>query len=216
MVNQGYLPDAIINYIAFLGWCPDSNREIFSLEELVKEFSPERISKSPAIFDYKKLDWFNSEYIKLKSAEEFASISEQYIKKVAPSRDFKKISLILQNRISRLSEISESIEFLEVLPEYDVSLFENKKSKTNLCISEKILKEMKPDLEKLNPWNYEKIHDYLINFAKRHDIKNGTAMWPLRIAVSGKAVTPGGAVEILDILGREESIKRIEKALKKF
>ncbi len=216
LVNQGYLPDAIINYIAFLGWCPDSNREIFSLGELVKEFSPERISKSPAIFDYKKLDWFNSEYIKLKSAEEFASISEQYIKKVAPSRDFKKISLILQNRISRLSEISESIEFLEVLPEYDVSLFENKKSKTNLCISEKILKEMKPDLEKLNPWNYEKIHDYLINFAKRHDIKNGTAMWPLRIAVSGKAVTPGGAVEILDILGREESIKRIEKALKKF
>lgn len=215
LTNMGYLPEAIINYIAFLGWCPDSNQEIFSIDELIKEFSPDRISKSPAVFDYKKLDWFNSEYIKSKSDDDFAKMAEPYIKSVMGENfgSVSKISNLLKGRISKLGEIPELIGFFANLPEYDVNIFINKKSKTTLENSKAVLKEIKPKLEKLSTWDYDSLHDLLINFAKEKELKNGTVMWPVRIAISGSVVTPGGAIEILDILGKAESLKRMDFAL---
>ena len=215
LVKKGYLPEAIVNYIAFLGWCPDSNQEIFSLSELTKIFTAERISKSPAVFDYKKLDWFNSEYMKLKTDEEFSSLACPYISEIVKNCDCKKIAKLLKTRISKFSDIPELIDFFETLPNYDVNMFENKKSKTNLEISKNVLEKIFPELENLDPWTYETIHDLLINFAKTNEMKNGTVMWPVRIAISGKTMTPGGAVEILEILGKEESLKRIKNALSK-
>lgn len=215
LVKKGYLPEAIVNYIAFLGWCPDSNQEIFSLSELTKIFTAERISKSPAVFDYKKLDWFNSEYMKLKTDEEFSDLAYPYISSVAKNCDPKKVAKLLKTRISKLSDIPDLIDFFESLPDYDVNMFENKKSKTNLEISKNVLEKILPEFENLESWTYESIHDLLINFAKSNEMKNGTVMWPVRIAVSGKAMTPGGAVEILEILGKEESLKRIKNAISK-
>lgn len=215
LVSMGYLPEAIINYIAFLGWCPDSNKEIFLVDELIEEFSTERISKSPAVFDYKKLDWFNSEYIKSKTLEEFTKIAQPYIESVVEKRDIStaKIASILQNRISKLSEIPDLIKFFDSLPRYDINIFINKKSKTTLENSKTVLEEVRTKFEKLGTWDYDSLHDLLINFAKEKDLKNGTVMWPVRIALSGMSVTPGGAIEILDILGKEESLKRIDFAL---
>ena len=215
LVKMGYLPEAIVNYIAFLGWCPDSNKEIFSLEELVKEFTPQRISKSPAVFDYKKLDWFNSEYLKLKSEKDFESLAMPYINSVVNgnSYDISKIAKLLKNRISKLSEIPDMIDFFAAVPNYDVSLYTNKKSKTNSEISKLVLTEVKAEFEKLSGWNYDSLHDLLIGFANKKELKNGTVMWPIRIALSGKQMTPGGAIEILEILGKEESLKRIENAI---
>lgn len=216
LTGMGYLPEAIINYIAFLGWCPDSNREIFSLNELKKEFSPERISKSPAVFDYKKLNWFNSEYIKSKTDDEFESLACPYIRSITTTADCKKISILLKTRISRLNEIPEMINFIGKIPGYDVNIFVNKKSKTTLDIAKKVLEEIKPRFEQLQDWNYDSLHDLLIDFARENELKNGTVMWPVRIAISGKQTTPGGAVEILEILGKEESLRRITHALTKF
>ena len=215
LLNLGYLPQAIINYIAFLGWCPESNEEIFSLEKLEKEFSINRISKSPSIFDYKKLDWFNSEYMKNMSDEEFLNLSMPYIEK-SISKEFidkKLISSLLKSRISTLNQIPEMIEFLENIPSYEIELFQNKKSKSTLESSLEILKIIKEKLNSIPSWDYRTIHDILINTATELEIKNATLMWPVRIAVSGKTVTPGGAVEILEILGKNESINRIENAI---
>ena len=215
LVKMGYLPEAIVNYIAFLGWCPDSNKEIFSLEELVKEFTPQRISKSPAVFDYKKLDWYNSEYLKLKSEKDFESLAMPYINSVVGSSacNTSKIAKLLKNRISKLSEILDMIGFFAAVPNYDVNIYINKKSKTNLENSKSVLSDVKIELERLSSWNYDSLHDLLISFANKKELKNGTVMWPIRIALSGKQMTPGGAIEILEILGKEESLKRIENAI---
>ena len=217
LIKKGYLPEAIINYIAFLGWCPDSNQEIFSLKELEKEFSAERISKSPSIFDYKKLDWFNAEYIRAKSKEEFLKLSLPYIQKVIKKESVnkEKIAELLQSRISVLEEIPEIIEFFETQPEYDTELFRNKKSKSTPETSLEILKSIQKELEAASSWDYETLHEILINFAVKNELKNAIVMWPVRIAVSGKTVTPGGAIEILEILGKEESLRRIQEAIEK-
>lgn len=217
LLKKGYLPEAIINYIAFLGWCPDSNQEIFSLKELEKEFSAERISKSPSIFDYKKLDWFNAEYIRAKSKEEFLKLSLPYIQKVIKKESVnkEKIAELLQSRISALEEIPEIIEFFETQPEYDTELFRNKKSKSTPETSLEILKSIQNELEAATSWDYETLHEILINFAVKNELKNAIVMWPVRIAVSGKTVTPGGAIEILEILGKEESLRRIQGAIEK-
>ncbi len=215
LIKMGYLPEAIINYIAFLGWCPESNREIFSLRELEHEFSAKRISKSPAVFDYKKLDWFNSEYIKSKPTKEFVELAKPYIVPVLGDMKLsvEKISMLLQNRISKLSEIPDLIDFFGQLPIYGTELFINKKSKTDKEISENVLKEIKEKLSELETWNYDSLHDLLIDYAKKNELKNGTVMWPVRIAISGKTTTPGGAIEILEILGKDESLSRIDKAI---
>ncbi len=217
LVAEGYLPEAIINYIALLGWCPKDNQEIFTLNELISAFSIDGISKSPAIFDYDKLEWFNGEYIKAMTAEQFIKASDAYLKSAlgGSGLDFNKVAAILQQRVTVLNQIPDMVSFLAKQPDYEKELFVNKKSKTTLENAPQLLKMSYDALSALNSWNHDSIHECLINLAKDNGLKNGTVMWPVRIAVSGKAVTPGGAIEILDILGREESLKRMEKGLKK-
>ena len=217
LVAEGYLPEAIINYIALLGWCPKDNQEIFTLNELISAFSIDGISKSPAIFDYDKLEWFNGEYIKAMTAEQFVKASDAYLKSAlgGSGLDFNKVAAILQQRVTVLNQIPDMVSFLAKQPDYEKELFVNKKSKTTLENAPQLLKMSYDALSALNSWNHDSIHECLINLAKDNELKNGTVMWPVRIAVSGKAVTPGGAIEILDILGREESLKRMEKGLKK-
>lgn len=215
LVKNGFLPEAIINYIALLGWAPKDNTEKFTLAELVQNFSIDGISKSPAVFDYDKLEWFNAEYIKAMPVEKFAEVSMPYFKKAIQTKelDWIKVASILQQRTVKLTEIPEKISFLEALPEYDKNLFVNKKSKTNLENAPALLQAGTEALEALTEWNHDSIHDCLIGLAEKLGVKNGTAMWPVRIAVSGMTVTPGGAVEILDILGKEESMLRLKKGL---
>lgn len=217
LLSEGYLPEAIINYIALLGWCPEGNREIFSLKDLTKEFSVSRISKSPSVFDYDKLEWFNGEYLRNESIEKFVEHSEKYIREGIgeTSLDIQKIAAVLHQRVTKLTQIPDMISFFAKLPVYDKELFINKKSKTNLENSLSSLKIAKEKLENLQSWNFENLHKLLLNLASEHGLKNGTLMWPIRISVSGKQMTPGGAIEILDILGKEESIERINIGIEK-
>ena len=218
LVADGYLPQAVINYIALLGWCPKDNQEIFTLKELENVFSVDGISKSPAVFDYDKLSWFNGEYIKAMTAEEFTSVAMPYYKEVFGTKEmpFEKFAEILQKRVVKLTEIPEMIDFFGNIPEYDKELFVNKKSKTNLENAPVVLQEAYERLKAMPQWTHDSIHDCLINMAQEKELKNGTVMWPVRIAAAGKTVTPGGAVEILDILGREEALARLEAGLAKF
>lgn len=217
LIKEGYLPQAIINYIALLGWCPKDNQEIFTLKELEKAFSVDGISKSPAVFDYDKLSWFNGEYIKAMTAEEFTEAAMPYYRQVFGDKQmpYEKFAEILQKRVVKLTEIPQMLDFFAELPQYEKELFVNKKSKTNLENSPVVLKEAYDRLKALTEWTHDSIHDCLINMAVEKELKNGTVMWPVRIAAAGKTVTPGGAVEILDILGREESLRRLEIGLEK-
>ncbi len=217
LVNAGFLPEAIINYIALLGWAPKDNREMFTLSELVENFSIDGISKSPAVFDYDKLEWFNGEYIKAMTVEQFAQAADPYFSKALGDKNLDRVKLasILQQRTTKLTDIPEKIAFFAQQPDYDKELFVNKKSKTNLENAPSLLKAGTEALEALTEWNHDSIHDCLIELAVKLGVKNGTAMWPVRIAASGMTVTPGGAVEILDILGREESLARLHKGLEK-
>ncbi|MBQ7521869.1 MAG: glutamate--tRNA ligase [Clostridia bacterium] len=215
LVNEGYLPQAIINYVALLGWCPEDNQEIFTLDELVKAFKISGISKSPSIFDYDKLEWFNAEYIRRMSDEEFTKYAMPFYQQSMKDKNFdwSKITAILHQRVTKFNQIPEMTDFFNQLPEYDKEMFVNKKSKTNLDNAPKMLQIATEKLTALDSWTKDTIHDCLINLAVELGVKNGTVMWPVRIAVAGKKVTPGGAVEILDILGREESLKRLAKGL---
>ncbi len=217
LIKDGYLPQAIINYIALLGWCPKDNKELFTLDELCEVFDISGISKSPAIFDYDKLSWFNAEYIKAMTTQQFADIAMPYFKQGVPNKELNWVEVagILQQRTVRLTEIPEKIKFFEKLPEYSVELFVNKKSKTNLENSVDMLKIAIKELCNISDWTSDNIHDCLISLAERVGVKNGTLMWPVRIAVSGMSVTPGGAVEILHILGKDESMKRLNIGLEK-
>lgn len=217
LVKAGFLPEAIINYIALLGWAPKDNREMFTLPELVENFSIDGISKSPAVFDYDKLEWFNGEYIKAMTTEQFAAVAEPYFKKALGDKpfDYIKLASILQQRTTKLTDIPEKIAFFAEQPEYDKELFVNKKSKTTLENVPSLLRAGTEALEALESWDHDSIHDCLIELAVKLGVKNGTAMWPVRIAASGMTVTPGGAVEILDILGREEALARLHRGLEK-
>ncbi len=215
LLKEGYLPEVIINYIALLGWCPKGNEEIFSLSELEKEFCIENISKSPAVFDYQKLQWFNAEYLRAMSDEEFTEVAKPYYDSVFGDTpyDGAKLTAILKARTVQLTDIPEMIKFFKELPDYDKELFVNKKSKTNLENSPEILKTVTERLEALENWNCDAIKELLINLATELELKNGTVMWPARIAASGQTVTPGGAVEILDILGKDETLRRLNIGL---
>ena len=216
LVQLGYLPKAIINYIALLGWSPKDNKEIFGLEELVKAFSIDRICKSPAVFDYDKLNWFNSEYIKALPIKDFVELAMPYFKSVIKKTlNWNKLAEILQKRVVTLNQIPEMVAFFSQVPDYDKEIFINKKSKTTLESSKLVLDVAINDLSKLIEWSYNSIHDCLISLAEKMRFKNGTVMWPVRIAVSGKSVTPGGAIEILEILGKAESLRRIKLGLEK-
>ncbi len=216
LVAKGYLPEAIMNYIALLGWSPADNEEIFSLEELTKKFDVKRISKSPSIFDIEKLKWMNSQYIRNMDPEKWHTMALPYIKEaVKGDFDTKKIADILQPRTNTLSEIAENLDFFDQLPEYDSELFVNKKQKSDKETSLKALKASKELLEGLTTYNFDTLHDGFMDLAVKLEMKNGQVMWPARIAMSGKQMTPGGCMEIAEILGKEEAIRRIELGIKK-
>ena len=213
LINEGYLAESIINYIAFLGWCPNSNNEIFSLSDLEREFSIENIGKSPSIFDYEKLNWINEQHIKLKSDDEFSSIIEKY---VDFDVDIKKLSKILKTRVSKLSQIPKMIEFLKTTQKFSKELFINKKNKTDYDNSPIILEKSISVLESLDNWDNNSLFECLSELAKSLGLKKNSIMWVVRIAISGQEVTPGGATEILELLGKDESLKRLIDALKLF
>ncbi len=214
LIEQGFVSEAVVNYIALCGWSPDSNQEIFSLEELVKEFDYKRIGKSPAVFDMGKLKWMNGEYIKAMDNEKFYELAMPYIKDViSKPLDLKKIADLVKTRIEIFPDIREHIDFFEELPEYDTAMYTHKKMKTDSAISLNVLKELLLVLENLDDFSQESIHNTVMEFVASKEMKNGTALWPLRTAVSGKQMTPGGAFEIMEILGKEESLARIKTGI---
>jgi glutamyl-tRNA synthetase len=217
LLSMGYVVDAIINYIALLGWSPGTVQEMFSLKDLEETFSIQGISKSPAAFDYNKLNWFNGEYIRKLSLEEFHEIAKPYYKGIISEEkfDLKKISKILQARTDVLNTIPEKIDFFENLPEYDNALYIHKKMKTTPENSLESLKAALEVLEGINDWSEQVIHDSLLGLVEKMGIKNGQMLWPIRTAISGKDVTPGGAIEIAEILGKEETINRIKAGIVK-
>lgn len=215
LVAKGYLPEAILNYIALLGWNPGDDREIFSLQELKECFSSERLNKSPAIFDIAKLTWMNGCYIRHLSADEFAQLAEPYYADITTPINHVALSAALQPRVETLGQIPEQIDFLQKVPEYGVALYENKKMKTTPEIAKKALELVLPVLEKVSDWNNENLFEVLKTTAVDHEMKNGQILYPVRIALSGKETTPGGATELAVILGKDESIKRLKNALQK-
>ena len=218
--DAGYLPDAFVNYLALLGWSPrgeQSEQEFFTLDELVGAFDIGGISKSPAIFDIEKLTYFNANYLRNLPPEEFCKVAEPYIRQAVKNEAYSvgEIAALLQARCEKLTDIPEKVDFFDALPEYGVEFYTNKKSKTNSEVSLDMLNKVLPKLESLPEWTNDAIHDMLVSFAEELGVKNATLMWPLRIAVAGKLVTPGGAVEICHILGREETIKRVKAGIAK-
>ena len=215
---EGYLTEAILNYVALLGWSPKgqlAEQELFTLPELVKAFDMTGISKSPAIFDRQKLDHFNAVYLRSMAPEAFAKVSEPYIRQTVtdPRFDTAAIAALLQARCEKLTDIPEKVDFFDALPEYPVDYYTNKKSKTNPDVSRAMLEAVIPVLEGLTEWTDETIHDALVDLAQRLEVKNATLMWPVRIAAAGKLVTPGGAVEICRILGKDETLRRLNAGL---
>ena len=217
LVSMGYLVEAIVNYVVLLGWSPGDTREIYSLKELEEVFDINGISKSPAIFDINKLTWMNGEYIRKMPVEEFHKLALPYYDKSITNKnvDTLKLSKLLQIRTEVLTSIPETIDFIDILPEYDVEMYVHKKSKTTLENSLENLNSVLPVLEAINDWNYETIHEKLFAHIEVLGIKNSLVLWPIRTAISGKAVTPGGAVEIADILGKEETLRRIRIGIEK-
>ena len=217
LLAQGYLTDAVINYVALLGWSPGGENEIFSLSELCEVFDVRGISKSPAIFDTQKLNHFNGEYIKNMNLDEFAALAEPYIRQVIKNESISvtEIAKILQPRLEKLGDIPEKVDFFEAVSDFDTELFVHKKSKTDEDVSRDMLKAVKEKITQLDNWSSEAVHDMLISLAESLGVKNATLMWPLRIALAGRTVTPGGAVDICYILGQGESLRRIDLALQK-
>ena len=217
---QGFLTEAILNYVALLGWSPRGDiaeQEVFSLQELAKAFDLAGMSKSPAIFDIEKLTHFNAIYLRAMAPEAFADVARPYIRQAVQREDISAadVAALLQARCEKLTDIPEKVDFFQALPEYDAELFTNKKSKTNAEVSKAMLEAAIPMLRQLPDWTQDAIHDGLVELAAKLEVKNATLMWPVRIAAAGKAVTPGGAVEICRILGREETLKRLELGLEK-
>ena len=216
----GYITPAILNYVALLGWSPRgelAEQEIFTMEELAKAFDIAGISKSPAIFDIEKLTYFNATYLRSMEPADFAKVAEPYIRQAVKDERFDaaQIAALLQARCEKLTEIPEKVDFFDALLEYDKELFTNKKSKTNDEVSLAMLEATLPVLEGLDKWEQEPIHDALIALAEKLEVKNATLMWPLRIAIAGKAVTPGGAVELCHILGKDEVVRRMKIGMEK-
>ncbi len=217
LIAQGYLTEAVLNYVALLGWSPRGEQEIFSLDELKDVFEMSGISKSPAIFDIEKLRHFNSEYIRAMSPEAFAKVAEPYIRQAVknPAMDAAAIAALLQQRTEVLTEIPEKLDFFDTLPEYGTELFVHKKSKSDEASSLEVLQKVLPVFEALETWDDESILNAMVKLAEEMGAKNAKVMWPVRIAAAGKAVTPGGAVEICRILGRDETLRRLRIAVEK-
>ena len=216
LIDQGFVSRAVVNYVALLGWCPEDNREIFSLEELVKAFDYRHMSKSPAVFDTVKLKWMNGEYLKAMDFDEFYELAKPYIRKVITRNyDLRKIAALVKTRIEIFPDIAEQIDFFEELPEYDTALYTHKKMKTDAQKGLELLKEVLPVLEAQEDYSNDALFETLKAFAGERGYKIGYVMWPIRTAVSGKQNTPGGATEIMEVLQKEESLKRIRSGIRK-
>ena len=216
LLEQGFLTEAIINFVALLGWSPEDNREIFTLEELVEAFDYTHMSKSPAVLDMTKLKWMNGEYIKAMDEDAFYEMALPYIKEViSKPLDFKKIASMIKSRIEVFTDIKDQIDFFEAVPEYDNEMYTHKKMKTNPENSLTLLTEVLPILEAQENFDNDSLFEALQNFGKEKEYKTGFIMWPLRTAVSGKQATPGGATELMSVLGKEETIARVKAAIQK-
>lgn len=214
LIEQGFISEAVVNYVALLGWSPESNQEIFSLEELVKEFNYHNLSKSPAVFDMTKLKWMNSEYMKSMEFDAFYQLAEPYVKAVIKKDlNLKKIASMVKTRIEVFPDIADHIDFFEALPEYDLSMYTNKKMKTNSENSLALLKEVLPILEAQEDYSNDALYAALSKHVAEKEYKTGFVMWPIRTAVSGKQMTPAGATEIMEVLGKDESLNRIRKGI---
>jgi glutamyl-tRNA synthetase len=214
LVEQGFLTEAIVNFVALLGWSPADNQEIMTLEELVEKFDYHHMNKSPAVFDYTKLKWMNGEYIKKMDFDKFYEMALPYIKEViTKDYDLKKIAHMVQTRIEIFPDIRDHIDFFEELPEYDVAMYTHKKMKTNAQTSFEVLQEILPVLEAQEDYSNDALYQTLLKYVEQKGCKNGYVMWPIRTAVSGKQMTPGGATELMEVLGKEESLARIRKGI---
>ncbi len=214
LIEQGFISEAVVNYVALLGWSPVGNQEIFSLKELIQEFDFHNISKSPAVFDMTKLKWMNSEYMKAMDLDRFYEMAEPYIRKVIKKDlDFRKIASMVKTRIEVFPDIENHIDFFQELPEYDCSMYFNKKMKTDSQTSLSLLQEILPILEAQEDYSNDALYAALSAFVSEKGYKTGYVMWPIRTAVSGKQMTPAGATEIMEVLGKEESLNRIRKGI---
>lgn len=217
LVAKGYLPEAILNYIALLGWSPETEQEIYTLDELIKVFNISRISKSPAIFDIDKLTWMNGVYLRNMDLDQYYDLVKPYLEEAIHSKvDLRSVAKILQPRVDTLAQIKESVDFIDELSEYDCAMYIHKKMKTTLEISLRSLNAAREALAALDDWSEEEtIHDLLLSLPKQLEMKNGQVLWPVRTAITGKQFTPGGAIEIAHILGKEETLKRIDRGIAK-
>ncbi len=216
LLEQGFLNDAIVNFVALLGWSPEDNQEIKSLDELIQSFDYRHMSKSPAVFDYTKLKWMNGEYMKAMDFDTFYEMAEPYIKEVIhKDLDLKKIAAMVKTRIEIFPDIKDHIDFFEEMPEYDSDMYIHKKMKTTKESSLAVLKEIRPVLEAFDDYTNDALYQVLVSFAEQKEMKNGMVLWPVRTALSGKPMTPCGATELLEVLGKEESLSRIDKAIEK-
>lgn len=217
LMAKGYLSEAVINYIALLGWAPKGEREIFTLEELIQEFDINGLSKSPAIFDPLKLKAINGEYIRKLSPEKFFEYARPYIEETVKRADvdLSKISALLQNRTEVFADIPEQVDFIDAMPDYELSLYENKKMKTNADTALVALEASLPVLEAIDEadWKFDNIHDKLFELIAKLEVKNGYILWPVRVAISGKQFTPGGAFEIAEIIGKADTIARMKRSI---
>ncbi len=214
LIEQGFVSEAVVNFVALLGWSPEDNQEIMSLDELIKKFDYRHMSKSPAVFDFTKLKWMNGEYIKAMDFDEFYKKAEPYIKEViSKDLDLKRIAQMVKTRIEIFPDIKDHIDFFEKLPDYDISMYTHKKMKTNEETSLKVLEDVLPLLEAQEDYSNDALYAMLSKYVEREGVKNGYVMWPIRTALSGKQMTPGGATEIMEVLGKEESIRRIKDGI---
>lgn len=214
LLDQGFLAEAVVNFVALLGWSPEDNQEIMTKDELIKKFDYTHINKSPAVFDYAKLKWMNGEYIKAMDFDKFFEYAEPYIREVIHRPyDLKKIAKLVQSRIEIFPDIREHIDFFEELPQYDTAMYAHKKMKTDEASSLIVLRDLLPLLEKQDDFSNDALYSLFQSYATEKGYKNGFVLWPLRTAVSGKQMTPGGATELMEILGRDESIKRIRTGI---
>ena len=216
LIEQGFLSEAIVNFVALLGWSPEDNTEIFTLDELIGKFDYHHLSKSPAVFDYTKLKWMNGEYFKAMDADKFYEMAEPYLKEaISGDLNLRKIAAMVQTRIEIFPDIKEMVDFFDKLPEYDVQMYEHKKMKTSQESSLEVLTELLPLLEEQTDYSNDALYQMLVSYVEKKGCKNGYVMWPVRTAVSGKQMTPAGATEIMEILGKEESLVRIRKGIDK-
>ena len=216
LIEQGFLPEAVVNFIALLGWSPDSDKEIFSLKELVEIFEYHRINKAPSVFDYQKLRWMNGEYLKAMDPEKFYELAEPYLKAaITRELDLRKIAEMVRTRIEIFPDIAGMVDFFEALPDYDISLYTHKKMKTNAESSLAVLRDLLPVLEAQQEFTNDGLFAAMKSYIQEKGYKNGYVLWPVRIAVSGKQTTPAGATEIMEVLGKEETIARIREGIRK-